>query len=155
MRQVTRKFPVLSGTIWLASLYYIGFTTPKPVQIKTEAIREAVKIRPEYWETLHYFNDPEQPALASRQPLANQLCSVMFFLLGNSAAYRELIREIRGTFPEYEEAITIESTSTLKYLQACIQESLRMQPDTVDSLPRVSPGALVDGVYIPQGVSLL
>ena len=45
------------------------------------------------------------------------------------------------------------STAQLKYLHACIEETLRMYPAAVETPPRVSPGEYVNGTYIPKGVS--
>lgn len=41
----------------------------------------------------------------------------------------------------------------LPYLNAVIHESLRIFPPVAVPLPRVSPGEMVDGYYIPKGVS--
>lgn len=104
----------------------------------------------------HLENVAGQLLLASWQPLANQFYSLIFFLLGEPDAYKALVQEIRGTFAGRTDiTAATETLANLKYLQACVQESLRLHQDTVDGLPRISPGALVDGRYIPQGVSLL
>lgn len=103
----------------------------------------------------HLENVAGQLLLASWQPLANQFYSILFFLLGEPDAHNALVQEIRSGFAG-QTCITAatETLANLKYLQACIQESLRLHQDTVDGLPRISPGAIVDGHYIPQGVSL-
>lgn len=100
----------------------------------------------------HLENVAGQLLIASWQPLANQFYSLIFFLLREPEAYAALVEEIRTVFADCD-AINTESIGNLKYLNACTQESLRLHQDTVDGLPRVSPGALVDGTYIPQGVS--
>ena len=103
-------------------------------------------------EIYHVENVAGQLLLASWQPLANQFYSLIFFLLREPAVYAILAEEIRTAFANYD-AINMETVGNLKYLQACVQESLRLHQDTVDGLPRVSPGAIVDGEYIPRGVS--
>ncbi|APA07159.1 hypothetical protein sscle_02g019290 [Sclerotinia sclerotiorum 1980 UF-70] len=40
----------------------------------------------------------------------------------------------------------------MKYLHACLQETFRIHQNTSDGLPRMSPGAIVDGKYIRRGV---
>ncbi|KAJ4420984.1 hypothetical protein N0V82_004026 [Gnomoniopsis sp. IMI 355080] len=101
----------------------------------------------------HLENVAAQLLIASWQPLANQFYSLIFFLLREPEAYATIIEEIRAAFQDIK-AIKTESVGPLKYLNACIQESLRLHPETTDGLPRISPGASVAGRYISQGVSL-
>lgn len=44
------------------------------------------------------------------------------------------------------------ATLGLQYLNAVIEEGLRLLPSIPLGLTRVSPGAIVDGQYIPKGV---
>lgn len=100
----------------------------------------------------HLENIAGQLLLAGWQPLANQFYSLVFLILEEPQAYVALVKEVRDAFTDYG-AINNESTAGLKYLQACAYESFRLHQDTVDGLPRVSPGAVVDGAHIPKGVS--
>lgn len=99
----------------------------------------------------HLENVAGQLLLAGWQPLANQFYSLIFFILKEPEVYAALVKEVRDAFTDYDE-INTETTAGLKYLQACAYESLRLHQDTVDGLPRVSPGAVVDGAYTPKGV---
>lgn len=99
----------------------------------------------------HLENVAGQLLLASWQPLADQFYSLIFFLLRQPDAYSTLVKEVRDAFST-SDAISTETTANLKYLQGCQRESLRLHQETVDGLPRVSPGAVVDGAYIPKGV---
>lgn len=47
--------------------------------------------------------------------------------------------------------INSDSTQNLPYLFGVIEEGLRMFPPVPAGSPRVSPGAIVDGYYIPKG----
>lgn len=104
----------------------------------------------------HLENVAGQLLLASWQPLANQFYSLIFFLLREPDldAYKALVEEVRAGFTDFE-AISTERLSTkgFRYLQACVSESLRLHQETTDGLPRISPGAIVDGEYIPAGVN--
>lgn len=93
-----------------------------------------------------------QLLVASWEPVSNQLYSVIFFLLQNRDAYRLLSEEIRSAFGSYSE-ISPDSVANLKFLQACLHETFRLHHNTADGLPRMSPGAVVDGTYISKGVS--
>lgn len=176
LSQIVRKFRLLSPLIYLAIPPSVWFAMPKLIKMNSDDVRQRIKLQGhiehlDYFEQLvpagkpppedkkvlfHLENVAGQLLLASWQPLANQFYSVLWFLLGEPDTYKTLVKEIRGSFAG-ETCITAasEKLANLKYLQACIQESLRLHQDTVDGLPRISPGAIVDGRYIPQGVSLL
>lgn len=103
-------------------------------------------------QIFHLENVAGQLLLASWQPLANQFYSLIFFLLQEPDVYETLVREVRGAFTD-KEAVDIDILKTLEFLNGCVQECLRLHQETADGLPRVSPGTVVDGEYIPQGVS--
>jgi cytochrome P450 len=105
-------------------------------------------------QIFHLENIAGQLLIASWQPLANQFYTLIFFLLKEPNICVALVDEVRTAFADYD-AINTETVGTLKYLVACVQESLRLHQDTVDGLPRVSPGAIVDGTYIPRGVGIV
>ncbi|KAF2996351.1 hypothetical protein E8E14_000616 [Neopestalotiopsis sp. 37M] len=92
-----------------------------------------------------------QLLVASWEPVSNQCYSVIYFLLQNQGSYEMLVKEIRGAFQCYG-LITPDSVANLKFLHACLHETFRLHHNTADGLPRVSPGAVVDGTYIPKGV---
>ncbi|XXG99781.1 hypothetical protein Hte_006122 [Hypoxylon texense] len=126
---------------------------PKLIRMNTEDIKQRIACRgktehldyleqlvpadkpvPEDKKQIYYLeNVAGQLLIASWQPLANQFYSLISFLLREPDAYTAL--EIRTAFTDYD-AINSETTA-----------------DTVDGLPRVSPGTLVDGAYIPSGVT--
>ncbi|THV52969.1 hypothetical protein BGAL_0063g00270 [Botrytis galanthina] len=66
-------------------------------------------------------------------------------------ASKNLINELRSSF-ENDNEITPDSVANMKYLHACLQETFRIHQNSSDGLPRMSPGAIVDGNYIPRGV---
>ncbi|KAL2864248.1 cytochrome P450 [Aspergillus lucknowensis] len=75
---------------------------------------------------------------------------VTYFLLTNREALRVLQEEVRGAFKDRAE-IDHNATLQLPYLNAVIEEGLRLLPSIPLGLTRVSPGAVVDGHYIPKG----
>ena len=55
----------------------------------------------------------------------------------------------------HEDEITGSSLLPLPFLNGCIQESLRLLPPANGKgTNRTSPGALIDGIYIPAGVNV-
>jgi hypothetical protein len=67
---------------------------------------------------------------------------------------QRVTQEVRDAFPTFED-VTISKLSQLSYLQACIEEGLRMYPPVASGLPRVTPegGAKICGQWVPSGVS--
>ena len=82
--------------------------------------------------------------------------SVIYHLLKNPECKRKLVKEIDLEMKEVRttKPITLEQTTRMPYLQACLYEGLRLHPAVGMSLPRVTPvgGVEVDGRFIPEGV---
>jgi cytochrome P450 len=79
--------------------------------------------------------------------------AVLFSLSKYPNIHATLIKEIRDSFQSYEE-ITPDALVSLEYLNAFINETLRVHLVVPNGMPRISPGAMVDGVYVPKGVSI-
>ena len=62
-----------------------------------------------------------------------------------------MTNEIRSRWNSYSE-ISSASALQLTYLQAVINEALRIHPSGANGFPRISPGATVDGHWVPAGV---
>ena len=90
---------------------------------------------------------------AGSETTATFLAATTYFLLSNSNTLQILQKEVRERFAKSED-IDQDSTSNLQYLLGIIEESLRLFPPIGFGLQRISPGAEVDGVYVPKGVSL-
>lgn len=83
---------------------------------------------------------------------ATAMGGVLYYLGRHPEIYEILAREIRTAFSS-ETDISIVSTAPLPYLTAVIEEVLRIYPPGAETPPRVSPGDVVGGYYIPKGVS--
>ncbi|KAF4341678.1 cytochrome P450 monooxygenase 67 [Fusarium beomiforme] len=75
-------------------------------------------------------------------------------LLHHLATHPEILSKLRAEIDEYKnshENSDLVSLGQLKYLQACIDESLRLYPVVPSGLPRMTPpeGLQVDDVFIP------
>lgn len=88
--------------------------------------------------------------VAGSETTATCLTGLTFFLLSNEPCLKRLSAEVRSQFKTTQE-IDGDSTKDLKYLQAVIDEGLRMFPPVAFGLPRICPGTVVDGHYIPAG----
>lgn len=80
------------------------------------------------------------------------MSGMLYYLLSNPAAHKKLQAEVRGAYTNADE-ISVASTLRLPYLQAVLKEAMRIFPVVPQGLPRLSPGTMIEGVYVPQGVS--
>ena len=92
---------------------------------------------------------------AGSETTASGLSGTMRMLLQNPEAMAKLVQEIRSSFLE-EADITISSVSYLKYLNAVIEEGLRLCPPATIGVPRVVPagGDTVCGEWLPEDVGI-
>lgn len=88
--------------------------------------------------------------IAGSDTTATALTAITYYLALDPDKQRALQDEIRGAF-ESAQSIKTDSLAGLPYLNAVIEEGLRLFPPTAFGLPRESPGAMVDGVWIPKG----
>ncbi len=93
--------------------------------------------------------------LAGSETTATSLCGTTYLLLKNPETMEKLTREVRTRFSSPDE-ITGNAVSQLPYLNAVINESLRMYPPAASGLVRVVPpeGKHIAGHYVAGGVSL-
>lgn len=92
---------------------------------------------------------------AGTETTATLLSGLTYYLLVNPDKMAKLVAEVRGAFPS-EIDITIDALAKLPYLNACIEEGLRMYPPISSGLPRLTPpdGAVIANKYIPANVSV-
>lgn len=94
--------------------------------------------------------------LAGSETTATTLSGIMLHLCKYQDAYDALAKEIRNSFA-HESEICAERVGQLKYLNATIEEGLRLCSPVALGMFRVVPagGAEVSGRWIPGGVSTL
>ncbi|KAJ5622904.1 hypothetical protein N7490_011509 [Penicillium lividum] len=110
-----------------------------------------------------HFNNPETFGMedvmaismgaiaAGSDSIASTMHSFCWQILANPQIHRKLVAELLDAplspVIQYEEAIS------LPYFQACLQETMRLQPALSHNMPRVVPdgGATVDGTFLPGG----
>lgn len=80
--------------------------------------------------------------------------SAILFLTQHPDKLKKFSDEIRGKFKKYDD-IEDEELTHLPWMTAVIEESLRLHTNGAFGQPRLSPGATVDGHWIPAGVSSL
>ncbi|KAF7185707.1 Cytochrome P450 monooxygenase [Pseudocercospora fuligena] len=93
--------------------------------------------------------------VAGSETTANLLSGLFARLIWNPDKYQRLVDEIRSSFKS-EDEIVYEKLSKLTYLNACIEEGLRIHPPVPTGLLRTVPkeGDTIDGQWIPGGTSV-
>lgn len=81
------------------------------------------------------------------------MAATTWYILHTPHALARLQSEIRGAFLTYAD-ITATRAGQLRYLQAVIQEGLRIFPPGSRGFPRTSLGVEVTGHYVPPGTEL-
>ncbi|UPK92731.1 hypothetical protein LCI18_003666 [Fusarium solani-melongenae] len=105
------------------------------------------------FDPVHLREQAKLLMLAGSETTATFLAMVTYLLLKNPMSMKKLQHEVRSAFSSAGE-ITGDSTNNLGYLQAVIEEGLRMLPPSPIGLPRVCPGATIDGHFVPAGTDV-
>lgn len=94
-------------------------------------------------------------SIAGSESSATLLCGFVFYTLTHSTVHEKLVKEVRETF-QSEDQIVMSSVHRLTYLNAVLQECLRIYPPVAVTLPRVVPvgGEVIDGGYVPAGTTV-
>ncbi|KAK8026172.1 hypothetical protein PG990_003995 [Apiospora arundinis] len=99
-------------------------------------------------------SNAQDMVFAGSETTATLLTSAIHFLVRNPAVLAKVTRIVRATYRR-DEDMTIASTApaALPYLDAVLQESIRIHDPVPIFAPRVAPrgGDTVDGVFIPEG----
>ncbi|CAN8095155.1 unnamed protein product [Discula destructiva] len=93
--------------------------------------------------------------VAGSETTATALAGATYLLCMHPTVLAKLRQEIDSAF-ENEEAITLFSAQHLKYLAAVLDETLRIYPAAVGSVPRIiqPQGEIVGGHFLPGGTTV-
>lgn len=165
--QLSKKVPVIKLIAPLFITLKVLRRIPATFQANKDEVKRGKTRHADFMDYMVHPDDPppqtkkelvhvEQVAfqlfIAGFDPVQINFYAVLFFLLKPPKTLAILTKEIRDSFTEYDE-ITPDALAHLKYLHSVICESLRAHLTAANGLPRISPGATVDGVYVPKGVS--
>ncbi|RYP75705.1 hypothetical protein DL771_002192 [Monosporascus sp. 5C6A] len=171
IEQVSKRFPTLGKFKYL----FIPFSAVRSMKEMNQTSREELQwriSRKGNTEDLDFFEQlvpadgvvPTNPKefrhlemvatqllFAGFEPISSWYYSTLLYLLKEPETLKTLTSEIRDAFTRYDD-IKPNALASLEYLNACLEESLRLFPSNNTGLPRVSPGSVVDGTYVPQMV---
>ena len=90
---------------------------------------------------------------AGADTVATSLSAILFYLSRYPRTLRDAKSEVRTTFRSLEEIHSGPKMDSCIYLNACIEETLRLSPAVAAPLPRevMKGGIVIDGHYIPEG----
>ncbi|KAI0556187.1 cytochrome P450 [Xylaria curta] len=92
--------------------------------------------------------------IAGGETTATTSAAILYFLLKTPRALAKVTEEVRGRWASYED-IDSNSAQQLPYLQAVINEALRLYPaGGAHGFPRLSPGTTIDGLWVPSGTEV-
>lgn len=90
-------------------------------------------------------------SIAGGETTATSLAAAFYYVVRTPGVLGKLTTEIRARFKSYQD-IDANTALQLPYLQAVINESLRIHPPGAHGFSRVSPGATIDGHWVAAGV---
>ena len=167
IHQVLCRWPWLHAIVFAALPYQLALVIPTILRENNKMVQSRVQrreklVHPDYFSLM--VTDEETPSdeflvaqanhliIGGFDPDTNLFTSAMFFLLTNPGKLEKLQQEIRNQFVSYDDIVG-DNVQDLHWLNAVIEESLRLHTNGAFGLPRISPGDTVAGHYIPAGVS--
>ncbi|KAJ9294970.1 hypothetical protein DTO271G3_6532 [Paecilomyces variotii] len=85
------------------------------------------------------------------------LANILYYLTVNPSVYERLQQQLDNLFPNASDSFTYEQVRNIPYVEAIINETLRLKPAVPSGQPRVTPpdGLLIDDVWIPGDVNVI
>lgn len=173
-QQITRSIPGLEAVLLLFLPKSVQEKREKHLKFARERVDKRLRMktdRPDIWTYVLRFSNSEENKdrglsmnemysnsstfmIAGTETTATLLSGLTYMLLKHPTYMKKLVAEIRETFPT-RESITLQKLASLEYLNACIEEALRVYPPVAVGAPRIVPaqGAVICDEEIPGGVS--
>jgi cytochrome P450 len=172
-QQLTRQIPGLESLLQLAIPRSVMEERRRHLDFSARRVDNRLRMktaRPDIWTYVLRFSDSEENKdrqlslnemysisstfmTAGTETTATLLSGLTYMLLKHPQKMQTLVSELRETFST-RQAMTLETLASLEYLNACVDEALRMYPPAPTGMPRIVPenGAQVCGHYVAGGV---
>lgn len=92
---------------------------------------------------------------ASIHTTAYATAALLFYLAKNPDKQQKLFEEIQRYLPYKDQPITSDILNELKYLKACIKESMRLRPVVVGNIRSLSKDIVLSNYKVPKGTSVI
>ncbi|KAI1765078.1 cytochrome P450 [Hypoxylon sp. FL1150] len=155
--QVFKRFPLLAPFQYLFALMGKVRLFAQMDKVTRDSVLQRINQRgtqsipSDPRELLNSGSVDLQVMFAGWGPMVDLFYETLALLVREPDCYKALVEEIRTHFTDYE-SMTLAILGSLPYLHAYVEETLRMLPSNNTGLPRISPGAVVDGYYTPKGI---
>ncbi|EIW77437.1 cytochrome P450 [Coniophora puteana RWD-64-598 SS2] len=97
--------------------------------------------------------------LAGHDTTTSVLATLVYYLARHPEIQSKAREEVTRVFASHgvsePEDISVVTSQSLPYLTACVKETMRIQPPGTYITPRISPGVVLGGQYIPPGVLIV
>lgn len=104
------------------------------------------------------YSDGLLAVIAGSDTTATTLTGLWYYLLGDPERFERLRNEVDTYFPPGEEPLDFTRMVNMPYLNACINETLRLLPPTLQGSLRCTPpgsgGKLMGPYFIPEGTQV-
>ena len=167
VRAIGRAYPVIGAMMSCAFLLFPKFAEARRQhrEYTQKALQRRLATKGKKNDFLSYTDEGGLTAteisvntqfliIAGSETTATLLSGATYYLLTNKAALDKVCDEVRSTF-QNEDNITFTSVTRLPYLNAVIEEGLRMYPPVPSTNPRCTlpEGNIIDGHWVPGNVS--
>jgi benzoate 4-monooxygenase len=125
----------------------------------TQLIAGEFRIHERVIEKMVVSDLPSQLCWPGSDTTSNSSCAILYYLSNNPRVVTKLLSELAPVAETKEPgfvSFSFEDVKDLPYLQACIDEALRLHSTSAIGLPRIVPegGAVVCDEFFPEGMTL-
>ncbi|KAJ3538505.1 hypothetical protein NM688_g6512 [Phlebia brevispora] len=153
----TKAFSVVSYLPWLAKFLTLLPQGSNPIavlrRIANENVMHRIHSGSQSRDLFHYLMDedgiePTKPSLpivmsdgllaiiAGSDTTSTALSHLWYFLIRNPNVYKRLRQEVDAVFPPGDDPLDFKKHVDMEYLNACINETLRLLPPVLDGVQR-------------------
>ncbi|XP_068083402.1 probable cytochrome P450 49a1 isoform X2 [Anabrus simplex] len=93
--------------------------------------------------------------LAGIDTTAHSTATLLHYLARNLEKQDKLYQELKRILPSKDQTITAQNLEDMKYLKACIKESMRISPTAPGNMRKVANDIVLSNYRIPKGTDVL
>lgn len=152
---------------YIKTMNTITDITEKQINKKLESLKDKEK-DPDYeaksvLESLYFKRKNPKLAVVMAMDMlvagvdttSNSAAAALYYLAKNQDKQEILFQEVKRFLPEKNSAITAEILNEMKYMKACIKESMRLAPIASGNTRRTVKDFVLGDYQIPKGTQLL